>query len=98
MKAKDTGMTRHMFGALCVSAVLISILLAPCPVLAQRNNTSPIYAWSGMNNNFRHTNSDGSQYWVQTQGGTTANSFWTVGSSRVDLQACKLEYSIVSPK
>ena len=23
---------------------------------------------------------------------------WTVGSSRVDLQACKLEYSIVSPK
>ena len=23
---------------------------------------------------------------------------WHVGSSRVDLQACKLEYSIVSPK
>ena len=23
---------------------------------------------------------------------------WQVGSSRVDLQACKLEYSIVSPK
>ena len=23
---------------------------------------------------------------------------WGVGSSRVDLQACKLEYSIVSPK
>ena len=23
---------------------------------------------------------------------------WSVGSSRVDLQACKLEYSIVSPK
>ena len=26
------------------------------------------------------------------------NTFWDVGSSRVDLQACKLEYSIVSPK
>ena len=26
------------------------------------------------------------------------DSEWGVGSSRVDLQACKLEYSIVSPK
>ena len=26
------------------------------------------------------------------------NLGWKVGSSRVDLQACKLEYSIVSPK
>ena len=25
-------------------------------------------------------------------------NWWLVGSSRVDLQACKLEYSIVSPK
>ena len=31
-----------------------------------------------------------------TRIGTTL--FGTVGSSRVDLQACKLEYSIVSPK
>ena len=29
---------------------------------------------------------------------TLKNSEFTVGSSRVDLQACKLEYSIVSPK
>ena len=29
---------------------------------------------------------------------TTAESVADVGSSRVDLQACKLEYSIVSPK
>ena len=27
-----------------------------------------------------------------------AKGFKEVGSSRVDLQACKLEYSIVSPK
>ena len=27
-----------------------------------------------------------------------ATTFGMVGSSRVDLQACKLEYSIVSPK
>ena len=34
---------------------------------------------------------------VETSGDSgTAN--WNVGSSRVDLQACKLEYSIVSPK
>ena len=31
-------------------------------------------------------------------GGTTTVTSGTVGSSRVDLQACKLEYSIVSPK
>ena len=29
---------------------------------------------------------------------TTQPALPTVGSSRVDLQACKLEYSIVSPK
>jgi len=29
---------------------------------------------------------------------TGASARWLVGSSRVDLQACKLEYSIVSPK
>ena len=29
---------------------------------------------------------------------TQSIRFWDVGSSRVDLQACKLEYSIVSPK
>ena len=31
-------------------------------------------------------------------GSNVGNLYITVGSSRVDLQACKLEYSIVSPK
>ena len=35
---------------------------------------------------------------VFSQMGATAAGIMTVGSSRVDLQACKLEYSIVSPK
>ena len=30
--------------------------------------------------------------------GSNADEVRSVGSSRVDLQACKLEYSIVSPK
>ena len=30
--------------------------------------------------------------------GASGGQAWSVGSSRVDLQACKLEYSIVSPK
>ena len=34
----------------------------------------------------------------QSLGYATANLAQDVGSSRVDLQACKLEYSIVSPK
>ena len=35
-------------------------------------------------------------FWNEGRAVQTANSL--VGSSRVDLQACKLEYSIVSPK
>ena len=35
---------------------------------------------------------------LTTQGTATSGSNFEMGSSRVDLQACKLEYSIVSPK
>ena len=36
--------------------------------------------------------------WEPHRRGAALNNFGLVGSSRVDLQACKLEYSIVSPK
>ena len=35
---------------------------------------------------------------VERHNGTVLDGLNDVGSSRVDLQACKLEYSIVSPK
>ena len=35
---------------------------------------------------------------VENVNGEIADALANVGSSRVDLQACKLEYSIVSPK
>ena len=36
--------------------------------------------------------------WKKPSNAMAGVPVWSVGSSRVDLQACKLEYSIVSPK
>ena len=36
--------------------------------------------------------------WAALIAGSGERFVYVVGSSRVDLQACKLEYSIVSPK
>ena len=45
------------------------------------------------------SNPDATTPWDNTANGQESDrSAWDVGSSRVDLQACKLEYSIVSPK
>ena len=41
---------------------------------------------------------DGAAVWMRATGPTPVAEAEAVGSSRVDLQACKLEYSIVSPK
>ena len=52
-------------------------------------NDAKMMSASFANSVFSHTNLSGAD---------TTNSNFQVGSSRVDLQACKLEYSIVSPK
>ena len=41
---------------------------------------------------------DGASYEIDLSTGNAGKLRKEVGSSRVDLQACKLEYSIVSPK
>ena len=60
-------------------------------------NASLIQAFDPIHKHARHQNANREQLSVATRPAATSGGE-QVGSSRVDLQACKLEYSIVSPK
>ena len=63
------------------------------PFLLLKFLADPIATISGIANRY------GDPFFLPTpEGGVVVTGDPEVGSSRVDLQACKLEYSIVSPK
>jgi hypothetical protein len=77
MKRRNPAVPNLVHGMLYPFIALLFVVGAVHQAYAQRNNTSPLYSWSGMNNNFLHLEPDGySKVWVTTEGGTTNEDFW----------------------
>ena len=66
-------------------------------VLRRHPNTTIIWAHTGVGQVVRPIKNHAANLQA-ILGDTAFHNVYFVGSSRVDLQACKLEYSIVSPK
>lgn len=68
-----------MYRAVAMWHAAVAIVVMVCAAhatFAQRNNTSPIYAWSGMNNNFLYQDSSGYDHFATTVGGSSPDGFW----------------------
>ena len=77
MQLNINQMVRRMRDVLCVLTALIFVMGATRPASAQWSAANAEAAYSGYKNAFLHTNSDGSQYFEQKEGNTTAEGFWT---------------------
>lgn len=62
--------------AWCAVAVAMALNCGSHLAPAQRNNTSPIYAWAGMNNNFLYQDGSGYDHFATTVGGSTPDGLW----------------------